>query len=195
MNLGVLPRILRPAVTEQQAVALCRDGDPAGLAALVALHQADAVRIAALITRDTHLAEDVATDAFLVAYRRIGSFDPSRPFRPWFRRVVATTALKLLAARKGEVPLDELPEGIAAELADPADAAVWAARQEDRAAVRWALRALPPKQRAAIVLKYFGDLSEPEIACALGIPRGTVKSRLFNGLARLRVALARFQLA
>jgi RNA polymerase sigma factor (sigma-70 family) len=91
------------AVTEQDAVALCRTGDPAGLATLVELHQADAVRLAALITRDRQLAEDVAADAFLLAFRRIGSFDPARPFRPWFRRVVATTALKGLAARRGEV--------------------------------------------------------------------------------------------
>ena len=177
-------------MTEQDAVALCRAGDPAGLATLVALHQDDAVRLAALITRDRQLAEDVAADAFLLAFRRIGSFDPARPFRPWFRRVVATTALKGLAARRGEVSLDD-----AGSLPGPdGDAAAWVAAQENRATVRWALRALPAKQRAAIVLKYYAELSEPEIARVLGVPRGTVKSRVFNGLARLRLARARLQL-
>ena len=180
---------------EQQAVERCRAGDPAGLAVLVALHQADAVRLAALITRDAHLAEDVATDAFLVAYRRISTFDRTRPFRPWFRRVVATTALKALAARRGELPLDAVPDAAGVDLTDPDACTAWIDRHEDRAAVRAALRALPPKQRATVVLRYYAELPEEDIARTLGIPRGTVKSRLFHGLARLRVALARFQLA
>ena len=59
--------------------------------------------------------------------------------------------------------------------------------------MRAALARLPARQRAAVVLRYHADLNEAEIAEALGIPRGTVKSRLFNGLARLRTALAHLQ--
>jgi RNA polymerase sigma factor (sigma-70 family) len=183
-------------VDEQEAVALCRRGDPAGLAALARLHQQRALHVAALITRDAQLAEDAVADAFLLAFRRIKTFDQARPFGPWFARVVATTALKALAARRREVPLDAPFEGAGETGAHTVDALAdpiaWIARLEDRTAIRAAIRALPPKQRAAIVLKYYADLDEAEIARALGIPRGTVKSRLSHGLSRLRSALAQF---
>ncbi len=178
---------------EQVAVRLCQRGDPAGLATLVAIHQARAVRLAALITHDPHLAEDVVAEAFLVAFRRCQRFDTRRPFAPWFHRVVATTALKMLAARHREVSLDGREQMFEADepadLAQP-DAAARLAALEDQAAIRAALTALPAKQRAAVVLKYFAELDEAEIAAALAIPRGTVKSRVFNGLARLRLKLA-----
>ena len=184
-------------MTEQDALTACQRGDPAGLETLVQLHQERAFRLAVLITRDPHLAEDVVADAFLTAFQRIGTFDATRPLAPWFHKVVATTALKALDRSRRVVP-------IVAEGGDPLEEACpsgclpqtteetldWVARVEDRAAILAALRSLPPAQRAAIVLKYYADLKESEIAQALGVPRGTVKSRLFHGLARLRIVLA-----
>jgi RNA polymerase sigma-70 factor (ECF subfamily) len=174
---------------EAAAVRLCRRGDPAGLGTLVQLHQRRALRVAVLITRDPLLAEDVVAESFLTAFRRIGSFDTARPFGPWFHRVVANAALKTLQrrARERTPGPDDDPFG---ELPDPApehDRSLLQA--EDAGELRAALAQLPARQRAAIVLRYYADLNEAEIAEALGIPRGTVKSRLFNGLARLRTAL------
>jgi RNA polymerase sigma-70 factor (ECF subfamily) len=184
-------------LNEQTAVRLCQRGDPAGLASLVLRQQAEALRVAALITRDPQLAEDVVADAFLTAFRRIHSFDAERPFRPWFLRVVTNTALKSLRSRRREIPwlatadhgssTVPVPFGIAARAEESTAKDI--ATVDDHETVRWALRALPPKQRAAIILRYFADLNEGEIALALGIPRGTVKSRLSNGIARLRVKL------
>ena len=189
--------------SEQTAVRLCQQGDLAGLATLVACHQSRAIRLAALITRDPHLAEDVVAEAFLTAFRYIKTLDARRPFAPWFHRIVANTALKMLATRRREVPLDPA-EG--AELSGVRshfdvsdltreDALTWIIQVEDRETLQWALRSLPPRQRAAIVLKYFADLDEAEIAQVLGIPKGTVKSRIFNALARLRTALMHLRLA
>jgi RNA polymerase sigma-70 factor (ECF subfamily) len=185
-------------MTEETAVRLCQQGDPAGLATLVALHQRRAIRVAALITRDPHLAEDVVAEAFLTAFRHIRGFDAQRPFAPWFHRVVTNVALKTLAARQREVPL-ECPQGSGPSLSRPAvmpasvmdDPLAWLAQVEDRELIQGALRTLPPKQRAAIVLRYYADLDEAAIAQTLGIPRGTVKSRLAIALARLRQVLAR----
>ena len=187
-------------ISESAAMRLCRRGDPAGLATLVTLHQARAIRLAALITRDLPLAEDVVADAFLTAFRHSQSFDLERPFGPWFHRVVANVALKALAARCREVSLGEADAGTrdarGSTPASPGDSsqtediAMILVAQEDRAAVRAAVASLPTDHRAALVLKYFAELDEAEIAQALAIPRGTVKSRVFHGLARLRVKLA-----
>jgi len=94
-----------------------------GLARLVALHRARAVRLAALITHDPHLAEDVMAEAFLIAFWGCQHFDTRRACAPWFHRVVATTALKMLAARRREVSLDgreRLSEGLTVPARAPA---------------------------------------------------------------------------
>ena len=73
---------------ETQAVQQLKQGDISGLEFLVARHQVKAVRTAYLITRDLGLAEDVAQDSFLQAFRSIRGFDSTRPFEPWFMRSV-----------------------------------------------------------------------------------------------------------
>lgn len=130
-----------------------------------------------LITRDPQLAEDAVTEAFLTAFRRIRSFDRGRPFGPWFFRVVANTALKLLARQSREIPLSTVASsdgalgprvGAAGEgLTD------WTTRVEDRDTVLQAVRRLPAKQRAAIALRYFADMDERAISEVLHVPRGT----------------------
>jgi RNA polymerase sigma factor (sigma-70 family) len=180
---------------EEDAVRRCRRGDPSGLAALVELHQRRALRIAALITRDAALAEDVVSEAFLLAFRRIGSFDPTRPFGPWFHRVVANEALKTVQRRSRERTADpeDDPFGMLEDAGPRPES--WTVRAEDAGELRAALERLSPHHRAAVVLRYYADLSEAEIAEALSIPRGTVKSRLFNGLARLRSVMLQTRMA
>ncbi len=180
---------------EREAIARAKRRDPSGLEALVHQHQQPALRLAYFITRDRQMAEDVVSDCFLKAYERIGQFDSNRPFRPWFLRSVLHAALKAAQRRKRLIPLEqpdgETPDAILKQLAasapDPAEAAEQA---EVRAAVREALAALTPRQRAVLVLRYYDELSESETAAALAIPRGTVKSRLAAGLERLRVLLS-----
>jgi RNA polymerase sigma factor (sigma-70 family) len=180
---------------EEDAVRRCRRGDPGGLAVLVEMHQRRALRVAALITRDGALAEDVVSEAFLLAFRRIGSFDPSRPFGPWFHRVVANEALKTVQRRARERTADPESDPFG-DLEDrgprPESLTLHA---EDAGELRAALDRLAPHHRAAVVLRYYADLSEAEIAEALSIPRGTVKSRLFNGLARLRAVMTQTRMA
>jgi RNA polymerase sigma-70 factor (ECF subfamily) len=190
VNLAAALRIHRADLScEEDAVRRCRRGDPSGLATLVELHQRKALRVAALITRDAALAEDVVSEAFLLAFRRIGSFDPNRPFGPWFQRVVANEALKTVQRRGRERTADpeEDPFGAIEDRGPRPES--WTLHAEDAGELRAALERLPPHHRAAVVLRYYAELSEAEIAEALAIPRGTVKSRLFNGLARLRATM------
>jgi RNA polymerase sigma factor (sigma-70 family) len=85
---------------EQEAVRRLKKGDSRGLECLVLAHQVRAIRTAYLITGDRGLAEEVVQEAFLRAYRSIGTFDPKRPFEPWFLRSVVNAAVRL-ARRSG----------------------------------------------------------------------------------------------
>jgi RNA polymerase sigma-70 factor (ECF subfamily) len=179
---------------EQEAIARLKRGDIGGMEALVHKYQVQAVRTAYLITRDRALAEDIVQTAFLRAYERIGQFDAGRPFGPWFLRSVVNDAVKAAARRKRQVSLKASPEGeetsLADLLTDPApgpDDLVEAA--EIRRIVWNALGKLPPAQRAAIVLRYYLDLSGAEMADELACPPGTVKWRLHAARKRLRTLL------
>ena len=145
---------------EHEAIRRLQRGDVGGLETLVRLHQLRAVRAAYLIVRDTALAEDVAQDAFLRAYSRIGQFDPGRPFGPWFYRLVVNLAQRAAANAGRQAPLDGLAAGselsLEEVLADPAPGPeALAAQAEQRARLWQALGRLTPAQRAAVVQRYY----------------------------------------
>lgn len=178
-------------VTEYEAVRLAKENDLAGLRALVELYQQESIRLAALIVQDRQLAEDVVSDSFLKAFERIEQFDVNRQFFPWFRRILVNHALKKIDHRKRFISLDVFTGREAdntnilnqlGSLPDPSDTLEEA---EVKAAIRAAIESLSPKQRAVVVLRYYFDLSEAEIAETLHIPRGTVKSRAAAGIGRL----------
>jgi RNA polymerase sigma-70 factor (ECF subfamily) len=161
------------------------------------LHGQEAVRLAALITRDHQSAEDVVSHSYILAYERIHQFDDRRPFWPWFRRIVANAALKSLGREARFFSLDDLEETMLS--ADTALNSAIAARADpeqqleaslDREEVRRALAALTPKQRAVVVLRYYAGMSEAEIAASLNVPGGTVKSRGSAAVSRLRRLLS-----
>lgn len=182
------------------AINRLRRGDMTGLAALVERYQLQAVRIAMLITRDRAMAEDVAQATFLRLSERIGGFDTSRPFPPYLFRSVVNAAVAAAKRQgrqesldapiaytnghhaEGEALIDLLPD----PMPSPADAAEHAELREE---IRAALDRLPPEQRAAVVLRYYLDYSEAEMAEAMDAPAGTVKWRLHEARKRLRVLL------
>ena len=91
---------------EIKAITRMKSGDPAGLRTLVDLFQVQAVQAAALITRDRAIAEDIVQNAFLRSFERIHQFDTTRPFRPWFMRIVINDAVKAANSLKRQVSLD-----------------------------------------------------------------------------------------
>jgi RNA polymerase sigma-70 factor, ECF subfamily len=179
---------------ERQAVTRLQQGDIGGLETLVRLYQVRAARAAYLITRDRELADDIMQAAFIRAYERIQQFDSARPFGPWFLRSVINDAVKASVRSSRQVSLDvgahaDAPPR-AALLADrgPGPDALW--EQAETASEVWAaLERLDPAQRAAIVQRYFLDLSQAEMADAMARPPSTVKWRLHAGRARLRTLL------
>lgn len=183
------------------ALQRLKRGDINGLALLVQVYQVKAVRAVYLVTSDRALAEDIVQEAFVRVYERIEQFDSSRPFEPWFMRVVVNEALQATRQqqRRRQVSLDHPPAGGGEEhyfaelLADgtpsPEDLLEIGERRE---AVRQALAALTPEQRAVIVLRYYLGLSEAELASELDIPSGTVKWRLHAARKQLRGLLGRW---
>jgi RNA polymerase sigma-70 factor (ECF subfamily) len=180
---------------ERAAIALLQQGDIRGLEYLVRAYQVRAVRAAYLITHDRPVSEDLVQSAFLRAYERIGQFDATRPFGPWFLRSVAHDAAKAAAQRRRHVSLDAERRDAAHphrqhDPIDPApgpEALLLAA--ESRQEVWAALDRLPTAQRAALVLRYHLELSEAEVAGHLGVPAGTAKSRLHHARKRLHALL------
>jgi RNA polymerase sigma-70 factor, ECF subfamily len=162
---------------EQEAIRKLKSGDIGGLEVLVTLYQVRAVRMAFLITHEVALAEDVVQEAFLQSYRSIRHFDQNRPFAPWFIRNVINAAVKIAqkSARWASNRYDSDDswlEGLPAA-GESVEGQVETSEFQRRL---WeAMQDLSPRQRAAIVQRYFLDMSEKEIAAELQAAPGTVK--------------------
>jgi RNA polymerase sigma factor (sigma-70 family) len=162
-------------------------GDDDALGELYDRYGRLAYGLAFRILRDRTLAEDAVQEAFLAVWRSADAYKRERA-KPstWILTVVHRRAVDLVRKeqrRRGE-PLETAPE----PTAGPADED--AALRDRRAAVQAALTALPGDQRQALELAYYGGLTQSELAERLGVPLGTVKSRMFAGLGRLRELLA-----
>jgi RNA polymerase sigma-70 factor, ECF subfamily len=167
--------------TEKDAIEALRDGNIAGLATLVRLHQLRALRTAFGITGDRGGAEDVVSEAFLRVFERIHKYDTRRPFEAWLHRIVVNLAIDQVRRMRRSVTVAEPAQsGSDASSAD-LDA------QLDIAQV---VRALPVRERAVIVLHYYLDLDERSIAAVLNCPPGTVKSRLHRARERMHRRLS-----
>jgi RNA polymerase sigma-70 factor (ECF subfamily) len=160
---------------ERAFVRAAQRGSASGIEALFRLHWPKAYRAAYLVVHDAAAAEDIAQEAFLAAIRNLDRFDRSRPFGPWLHRIVVNRAIDWSRARQLRAEA-ELGETLAApEPAAPLDSSLLAALGE-----------LPADHRAVIVLRHLLEYTPGEIAKLLGVPRGTVNSRLRRGLDSLK---------
>jgi RNA polymerase sigma-70 factor (ECF subfamily) len=172
-------------MTDEEAVRALRGDHKDALDALIERHELRALRLAYHITRDSESAKDVVADSFLAVVEQAGRYDPDRPFEPWFFRIVTNRAISATRWASRRQRLLSLI-GPRSELADPEAQAV---RNETQRALAQAMQSLPPKERAALALRYYLDLDERGIAEMLGWPLGTVKTRLHRGRAHLRQRL------
>jgi RNA polymerase sigma-70 factor (sigma-E family) len=137
-------------------------------------------RTAYLLVGDHHLAEDLVQTSLAKTYASWGKVREPAAAAGYARVVLANTASSWFRRRswRNERPASELPEP-AGSIPEPSD----------RPAIVEALRTLPPRQRAVVVLRYYADLSVRDVADALGISEGTVKSQTSHALSALRVRL------
>lgn len=177
------------AAEEAAALARVRAGDPAAYAALVVLHAPMAKRLAVLSGAGSE-ADDVVQEAFVKAYEALPRFREGAGFRPWLLRIVVNETRNLQRGRSRRA-LRELrvatEDVVTRTVDDPADAAVSSAR---RTGLLDAVDTLPDDLREVVTCRYLLELSEAETADTLGVPAGTVKSRLHRALASLREVMA-----
>jgi RNA polymerase sigma-70 factor, ECF subfamily len=143
--------------------------------------------IARRVLADPNLAEEVAQDTFVALWRRPGAFDPERGNLRSFLLVVARN--KAVDLVRKEESRKRATESLLQEAGSTSDTAFEDERIEDREEIRKALLQLSLVQREAIVLAYFGGRTYREVARELQIPEGTAKTRLRDGLVRLRTLL------
>jgi RNA polymerase sigma-70 factor (ECF subfamily) len=162
-------------------VQRCQEGDPDAFRTLVERYQGRALGHAMAITRNRDDAQDAVQEAFLNAHRALHTFDRRRVFYSWFYAILRNCCYKLLARRPLDA-VDLVPLDLLESPGVPVD---------ERLAIERALAALSPDDREIVTLRHLDGLSYAELAAVLGVPAGTVMSRLFHARRRLRDGLAR----
>ena len=171
-------------------IARARQGDLRAFEEIVRLYQRRVYGVALRIVRAHDVADDVAQEAFVRAWRSLDRFELGRPFGPWVCRIAANLAVNHVRSPRARE--EGLPEGHAETRGpDPGPLAA-VLDDEARRVLDEAVGGLPAEQRAVFVLRTVEEMSYEEIAGALDISPGTVMSRLFRARERLARALGPF---
>jgi RNA polymerase sigma factor (sigma-70 family) len=174
-------------LSDEAVLDLVSRGNESALSELYDRYGRVAFGLALRVVRDRSLAEDAVQEGFLAVWRSAGTFlaEHGKP-STWILTLVHRRAVDLVRReeRRRTEPIDDLaqPTGDATD----EEASV----RQQRQIVQEALRKLPDEQREAIELAYYGGYTQSELAERLGQPLGTIKSRMFTGLKRLRELLA-----
>jgi RNA polymerase sigma-70 factor (ECF subfamily) len=174
--------------SDSELIARCLAGSHAAFEPLVRRHEGRALAVAGAMLGDADEAADAVQDAFVRAYRTLGRLRPGSAFGPWFRTMVWNLCVdRLRSPRRGRQSLDE--RALDTRLRSEATGAVDLERRELAALVHSALARLSDEHRQVLVLKEMEGLGYAEIAGALGVPQGTVGSRLYHARAALQKVL------
>lgn len=182
--LAVDPPIAAPVVDDQALIAAALAGHGEAFGELVTRYQRAVYNLAVRTLHDRTEAEDATQEAFMRAYRALGSFRPGAKFSTWIFTICYRACCDRLAKRKrmsGDEPSD---------WADPAAGPAALAERDDEARrLRAAIDALPEKYRTVVTLYHLQGKQYEEIATVLNLPLGTVKTHLFRAKEQLRKAL------
>lgn len=158
----------------------CRSGDDSAYRTIVKRFQNKAFDLAKAILRDKHLAEDAVQEAFLSAFSKLSQLREPKAFPGWFRQIVRTEARRIILKK------NKLSNDVKQEKNTELSPIERAELEELRKIVRQALKELPQTSRQTAELFYMDERSYIDIAQILDVPRGTVKSRLYEARQRLR---------
>jgi len=174
-----------PGVRDEDLVRRYLSGDRASFAALVERHERRVYNLALRMTGREEDARDATQDAFLTVLRKLSTFRGEAAFTTWLHRVTVNACYDLLRKRRRAPMLERGGDDLPA--AEPPPAPDHADSSDLSIDVRRALLQVPEDFRVAMILHDVQDLPQEEVAAILGVPVGTVKSRLHRG----RIALAR----
>jgi RNA polymerase sigma-70 factor (ECF subfamily) len=185
------------ALPERDLVASCRTGDPEAFARLVQLHEAMVVNLAGRLLGNVEEGRDVAQEVFLQVYKRLAAFEGRSSLKTWIYRIAVNQCHNRRRfwhrrRRDRETPLDERLVATTLPGARPAAASPYdeTLRHERARRVQAALLDLRFEHRSVLVLREVEGLSCEEVAAALGVPEGTIKSRLSRAREAMRRKLA-----
>ncbi len=173
-------------VADEELLREWQGGGAGALEALVQRHHPPVLAHLARLTGDAHLAEDLAQETFVRLVREAHTYRYPRPFKPWLYTIARNLARNYWQSAYHR---HEAVDTEAASLDHPSgepDPAAWFERLEQRDGLRAALACLSFEQREVLSLRYGQALSVEETAAVVGVPPGTVKSRAFTALRRLR---------
>jgi RNA polymerase sigma factor (sigma-70 family) len=172
---------------ESELVARSREGDVAAFSRLMQEHQSRLLAQALAFCGDPHQARDLAQETMVAAWKSLSRFDGSCRFFTWLYAILLRQHRKTLGWFSRRLPLATLEQQAAAQRHEDASARETGVGDDEEAALlRAMVTALPAKHREVIRLRFYAEASEAEIASALGISAGTVKSRLHHALEKLR---------
>lgn len=165
-------------------------GDPPAATAFVRRFQGSVYGLAMAITRDPVVAEDVAQEAFVRAWRAAATYDPARAsVTTWLLTITRNTAIDAIRTRRTTPVSPELLEDVVQETFNGADPATTAVQRTDTDRALQHLAALQPDQARAVVLAVVGGCTAAEVSEHEQIPLGTAKTRIRTGLMRLRASM------
>lgn len=171
-------------MNDSDLICQCQRGNGAAFRRLYERHVHLALRTAYGVLRDRELAEDAVQEAFVRAFNNIAKVDAERPFGPWLTRIVVNESIRVAQwHRKGGEPTADNFDQVS-----PANTEREITQSERRQILQDCVAVLPPELGALVVLKYFRELTDPEIADTMECPIGTVKSRLARARSMLRDA-------
>lgn len=171
--------------TESRLISQAQRGDRSAFCELVRLHRFGVITVVYRMCGDVQLAEDMAQEAFLRAWKNLHSYKPKSPFRNWLYRIATNAALDVIRRDRQTVALESVQ--LRDEEMSPETALV---QKEMGERVQQAILELPPASRAVLILREYEGLSYKEIAETLGVPLGTVMSRLNYARTTLRQGLS-----
>jgi len=176
-----------PADHHADLIALARDGDLAAFSRLMEELQPRLTGQALAFCGDRHLAQDLVQETMIAAWKSLARFDGSCRFFTWLYVILLRQHRRTLGWFSRRLPLATLEEQAAASRFESVDASETEnAGNAEADLLRAMLTALPPRHREVVRLRFYAEASETEIAAALGISAGTVKSRLHHALTKLR---------
>ena len=178
-------------ISDKEAIEACLNGNKEMYRYIVERYKERAYYMALMFTKNSEDALDLSQEAFYRAYRSLKDYDTSRPFYSWFYRILKNLCINFTNRHKRLVRMDDYVQAATPDLGEKPDELF---EQNERSAIVWkGLKKLDDKDREIILMKDFNDFSYQEMADALGIPIGSVMSRLYYARKRLLKILQNFK--